>query len=436
VHRMFSALIDPLVGALAPGVVVEVGAGSGRLTRRWLDHTTALVHAIDPDPSFDPDALAGEHRGRLTLHVKPSLSILQHLPPADLVILDGDPNWYTTINELRQVALVARGAERPPPVIVVHHVSWPFGRRDGYYNPDGVPAAYRAPSAASGLQLARSEPDDQGLRLTPQVALKDRGPHSGVRTAIDDFVAEDAEAWRVVDIPGLHGIAILTAARRLGEHRTLETLLDSFEQPEFLAAQVSRVERERIAAMIRGDQAQRGAGVAQVATAPDSPSQPFGAETDPEFPMVEALRWRLDCLERDQVRLLARIEQHEQEGTQLLANSIEAAAGLRAADRELHRRDQDLVQAQRRSAELKHRLALATAQAGQALTELGGARNREQLEAARATHYAGALESARSEFQSARAEHQAQLLRRPMLESSDAILGRDQLVADPPPTAR
>jgi hypothetical protein len=274
-QRLFAAVIRPLADALACDLVVEVGAGTGQLTQRLLEQTDAVIHAVDPFPRFDPVALAADCPGRLVVHHERSLSVLYGLGPADLALLDGDPNWYTVVNELRLLAAGARRRRLAPPVIVVHNVGWPFGRRDGYHDPDTIPLPWRAPCDQAGLLPGRSRPTADGLSLVPFVARRDHQARCGVLTAIEDFSAEDPSDWTVVDVPGLHGTAILAAAERLTASPALGPTLKRFGQAAFLAAQVRRVERERVVAEIAAatpvPQDVVGVGPIRVASPPREP---------------------------------------------------------------------------------------------------------------------------------------------------------------------
>ncbi len=72
-----------------------------------------------------------------------SLEQLPLLEEIDAVILDGDHNWYTVYNELK---LLSRQVDdgRPYPLVLVHDIGWPYGRRDLYYDPDVDPGRPQA----------------------------------------------------------------------------------------------------------------------------------------------------------------------------------------------------------------------------------------------------------------------------------------------------
>src|SRR5690606_26010799 len=105
----------------------------------------------DPAPDFDPAEHEARFPGRYVFHRAPSLDVLPTLDGIDAALIDGDHNWYTVFNELR---LIAEGAERagtPLPVLVLHDVGWPYGRRDLYYAPERIPEEHRQPYVQRGL---------------------------------------------------------------------------------------------------------------------------------------------------------------------------------------------------------------------------------------------------------------------------------------------
>src|SRR5271154_2823679 len=107
-HRLFVPVLKPLLDGAQAQMVLEVGAGSGLLTRHLLESSRANVIAIDPQPGFDPGALSVDAHHRLTLYAGRALEVMRSLPAVDVAVLDGDPNWYTFINELRLLTQTAR----------------------------------------------------------------------------------------------------------------------------------------------------------------------------------------------------------------------------------------------------------------------------------------------------------------------------------------
>jgi hypothetical protein len=197
-------LILPCLDAASPRSVVEVGAYAGDLTAlllRWAAGSGARVWAVDPAPRPALVALA-EQRSELELVRATSREALPTIPRPEAAIVDGDHNYYTVSEELR---LLADGGD--PPLLILHDVGWPHGRRDDYYDLDAIPAEHRQPVAQGGLF-----PGEEGVRpgALPYrwPAAREGGPRNGVLTAVEDFVAE-RDGLRLAIVPAFFGLGVV-----------------------------------------------------------------------------------------------------------------------------------------------------------------------------------------------------------------------------------
>jgi GT2 family glycosyltransferase len=254
-HWFLKTFIVPLLDALRPAVIVEVGVELGTVTKPLLEWSRAnggaVVHSIDPSPKLEVDALLAEYGELLRFHRIRSLEVLSEIEGVDLALIDGDHNWYTVINELRELERRARSDGRPPPVILLHDIGWPYGRRDLYYDPQSIPAAHRQPHARSGIVPGRAELAPGGVNAHLENAKLEGTPANGVLTAAEDFVAESRESWRLFSIPGLSGLGVLVATATLAEREPVRQLLDSVDDPAFLRAQCEAIEQARLQAEVR-----------------------------------------------------------------------------------------------------------------------------------------------------------------------------------------
>jgi GT2 family glycosyltransferase len=249
-HWYLKLLILPLLDALRPRTIVEVGVELGTVTvplLRWAREHGAVVHAIDPDPNLSVEGLLAEHGERLRFHRARSLDVLAEIADVDLALIDGDHNWYTVLHELRALQARAREEDREPPVILLHDVGWPYGRRDLYYAPDSIPEADRQPHARGGLQPGRAELGP-GLNDHLENALLEGTPANGVLSAVEDFLAESPLRWRMWSIPGLCGMAILASEATVRRCAPLRELLDAIDTQAFMRAHCEEIEAARIEA--------------------------------------------------------------------------------------------------------------------------------------------------------------------------------------------
>jgi SAM-dependent methyltransferase len=206
-------LIELLVACLtAAGArsVLEVGALHGTLTRalaRWAEGAGARLVAIDPEPEAGLLALA-ESNPAVELVREPSPGALAKLLPADAVILDGDHNHFTLTGELRAIE---SGSEDSFPLVFVHDVGWPHGRRDAYHDPDGLPAEAVRPLAHDALLRPGIEGIADGGLAFDHVAATEGGERNGVLTALEDFVA-GRSGLRVAQTAAFFGLAVVWPA--------------------------------------------------------------------------------------------------------------------------------------------------------------------------------------------------------------------------------
>jgi Methyltransferase domain len=215
----------PCIDATGAKSVAEVGAYAGDLTRLLVDWAAASggkVLAIDPSPRPALVAL-DEERQELELVCRTSVEALPRIELPDVVIIDGDHNYWTVSEELRLIAERASGAGTP--LLMFHDVSWPHAFRDDYFDIGLIPDEYRQPVA--GPDRSRGlYPGDLGLRrggLTyPRSAVSEGGERNGVRTAVEDFVSSH-HGLRFARVPAFFGFGVVWHkdapwADRVAEH--------------------------------------------------------------------------------------------------------------------------------------------------------------------------------------------------------------------------
>ncbi len=193
--------------------VVEIGAEYGLFTKEllaWAERSGGVrVIAVDPAPAPLLTELASEHP-ELELAIETSFEALARIDPADAVIIDGDHNHFTVSEELRLVA--ERAGDGPLPLVMLHDVGWPLGRRDSYYAPERVPEEHRQP-IYEGAFLVPDEPGTAANGLFfEQVAPREGGPANGVLTAVEDFVSS-RQGLELAIVPAFFGLGVLWDSR-------------------------------------------------------------------------------------------------------------------------------------------------------------------------------------------------------------------------------
>jgi hypothetical protein len=244
-HRFWSKVIRPILGASQPDVVLEIGAKGGVHTRTlatFCRSHAATLHVIDPAPRFEPSELGD----RVVFHDGLSLDVLPDMGPVDVALIDGDHNWYTVNGELRLLQEAARSAERPTPLSICHDACWPYGRRDMYHDPETIPAEHRQPWERAGIVPGSSAlVRDRGLNTGLANAREEGGPRNGVMSAIEDFIEAATEPLELTVLPVLHGLAIVAPGSRLDANPRLRRAITRCGTAKGLADLTPLVEEER-----------------------------------------------------------------------------------------------------------------------------------------------------------------------------------------------
>ncbi len=237
-------------------VVAEVGAFHGKSTEallEWVAPRGGRVIAIDPAPEPALRALAAE-RADLELVERTSIDALEEVD-ADVVVLDGDHNYYTLSAELRLIDGRAGAAEMP--LLVLHDIGWPLARRDGYYVPDRIPPEHRQPLAHDTF-LVPEEPGTVAAGMPfACVAAREGGPRNGILTAVEDFLAE-REGLAFANVPAFFGVGFIWP-RDAPWAATVEAILAPWDgNPVLARLEANRVrqmtQRYRMTKMLDGDE--------------------------------------------------------------------------------------------------------------------------------------------------------------------------------------
>ena len=237
--------IEPVLRAQMPDRVMQIGAGDGEISLRLLDYcreTGCRADIIDPRASANlQEALAAHGEEHAFQRLQPWKAIPLGDPP-DLVLLDGEPNWWAVFILLDRLRRLAGEREHTFPIVLAHHVAWPYGRRDMYPAPEAV----GEPHAFAYLGVDPDHPGlvQDGLNSRFAHANHEGGPQNGVLTALEDFVASAPLELELRVLPLLSGLGILAPVSRITEE--LRTMIDGFAAPDACAQAVEAASREAL----------------------------------------------------------------------------------------------------------------------------------------------------------------------------------------------
>lgn len=248
--RLWGRLIRPIVDLVHVDNMLEVGAESGKSTKilaNYMNSRHGTLHCIDPYPEFELEKFKSEYPD-VVFHHDLSLNVLPRIQPFDVGLLDGDHNWYTVYNELKEIEKRHRECDAPFPLLFLHDTHWPYGRRDMYYNPDNIPAEYRQPYAKKGIQLKQPELlDDKGYNKHLNNAEQLGGERNGVMTGIEDYVRETSLSLKQLNFPIFHGLTILVSHDRLESNTGLNEAISHLTTTEGMMELLALCEHIRCA---------------------------------------------------------------------------------------------------------------------------------------------------------------------------------------------
>jgi hypothetical protein len=202
------SLISPVVNAVRPVHVVEIGSYRG-LTSRFLAKEIARFHGrlsvVDPAINLSKPPFFAHNT---VFFAETSERWFQRNDRADIYFVDGDHCYRTVAIELDCISKMS-GHMRPT-VIFLHDVGWPCGYRDLYYQPSLDPQesdpAYERPCVLSFFDEACRQ--EVGWMSTLAMAAHEGGEGNGVRRAADDFL-QGHPGWRFAYLPSMYGLGVL-----------------------------------------------------------------------------------------------------------------------------------------------------------------------------------------------------------------------------------
>lgn len=204
----FAPLIEPLLAAVAPERVIEIGGETGQGAAAYLEAGAGEVVCVDPAPSEELVERARDE-ARLTLVRERSPGCIPSLPRSNFWAIDGDHNYATVRAELE--AILARAGSDGEQLILLHDVLWPWARRDLYYDPSALDAgAAHSHSWETGPSVFSESLTPSGFVGMGQYAVASEagGERNGVRTAVED-VLEELPQLAFAIVPAVFGLGVV-----------------------------------------------------------------------------------------------------------------------------------------------------------------------------------------------------------------------------------
>jgi glycosyltransferase involved in cell wall biosynthesis len=242
-NRFWKKFIYPIINVIKAKHIVEIGSDTGINTRNILEYcmeNQAKISVIDPFPKYDEKHWLRDYNEYLEFYKELSLNALPLIKDYDAVLIDGDHNWYTVYNELK---IIEKNCSDNFPVVFLHDIDWPYGRRDIYYNPDTIPAAFRKPYAKKGMKPGQpSLLESGGFNSNFFNSIYENGLQNGVLTAVEDFIKESTLDLNLYKIYGLNGLGILTPSKKINANENLKSFLEMLQVSQIVEQHIKDID--------------------------------------------------------------------------------------------------------------------------------------------------------------------------------------------------
>ncbi len=205
-------IVSPLLCQIQGKNLLEIGADEGENTRllsMYCETFGATLTVIDPilKPSLQQVVSSS---GKIEMIVGKSHDVLPALDrPIDAVFLEGDLNYYTIYGDLAATKNLADRQNIAFPTVFVRSASWPYARRDMYYDPGNLPKDAKHDYEKSGMTPWSSQLREMMINYPFENAKYEGGPKNGVWTAVEDFVADSSLPLKLFSLPSNNGLGVM-----------------------------------------------------------------------------------------------------------------------------------------------------------------------------------------------------------------------------------
>jgi hypothetical protein len=205
-------IVRPLLEYTMSRYLLQIGAYKGDHTRLLLQHCEAFdgsLIVVEPfiSPELDRVLTGNEHSVLFAL--KSHEALPQINTPVDAVLLNGDLNYHTVCGDLSGIANMARRTGSGFPTVILKSMSWPYARRDMYYDPDYILVEARNEYQRMGMIPWSSGLVERAFNAPFFNACQEGGPHNGVLTAVEDFINASPDPLQLFRLPINYGLGII-----------------------------------------------------------------------------------------------------------------------------------------------------------------------------------------------------------------------------------
>jgi glycosyltransferase involved in cell wall biosynthesis len=247
---LWSHLIKPLLDSVEAKRIVEISSDVEGNTKNLLSYAESIggtVVVLDSNPIRNIDELVSKWAPVLDYRKTASLDALPFIDKYDVILIDGDHNWFSVFHELEAIHASSKNKSFPFPLVLLHDVSWPYANRDMYLDPERIPEEFRHSWEYKGMS-----PDSAALVASGGLndkycnAVHEGGERNGVLGAVNSFLTSHKGEYGFKLVSGFHGLGILFDPRLRKQKPKFESFLSLIKTPKPISDQLEALEQARV----------------------------------------------------------------------------------------------------------------------------------------------------------------------------------------------
>lgn len=205
-------VVKPLLCEIKAHRLIEIGADEGEHTQLLLKYCDAFdAHLLVIEPAVKAilkEIVKSSSRIRL-INEKSQKALPNIDAPVDAVFLEGDLNYYSTKEDLRAIEELTYRQNIEFPLVFIRSTSWPYARRDMYYDPDSIPITDKHGYERIGMTPWSSELVQGMINESFANVKYEGGQRNGVLTAVEDFMRDSELDLQLFSLPVNNGLGII-----------------------------------------------------------------------------------------------------------------------------------------------------------------------------------------------------------------------------------
>ena len=215
---IWTGIIKPIIEALNPRIIIELGIYNDKNTRNIIEYcfnNNSKLISIDPFPDSFTVELEYKYGKYFTLIRDSSLNVLQTIQNIDVILINVDKNW-DLISQI--LMIIQENAKDHFPLIIFNHLKGPNTKIDPNNN------AYDIQPKFTGKNEDKIALNNDNL--TNKYIISNSNGKNGFSHAVKDFLNNSDFELNFFNIYGFNELAIIYDQKSYSENAEFSTTID------------------------------------------------------------------------------------------------------------------------------------------------------------------------------------------------------------------